>query len=114
MLQAPPHQRDTEQLFASDFFDFSIYVDADECNIEAWYLNRFLSLQQTVFRNPKSYFHSYRDLSVTEATKTAQKIWRDINLRNLRDNIEPTRERAHLVIRKGADHLVDQIRLRQI
>ena len=98
----------------SDFFDFSIYVDADESCIEAWYLNRFLSLQQTVFRNPASYFHHYRDLSVDEATDTARKIWRDINLRNLRENIQPTRERAHLVIRKGADHMVDQIRLRQI
>jgi len=98
----------------SDFFDFSIFVDAEEGSIEAWYLNRFLSLQQTVFRNPGSYFHHYRDLSVSEATKTAQKIWRDINLRNLRDNILPTRERANLVIRKRADHSVDQIRLRQI
>ena len=98
----------------SDFFDFSIYVDAEEANIEAWYLKRFMSLQQTVFRNPASYFHHYRDLSVTEATKTAQKIWRDINLRNLRENIQPTRERAHLVIRKRGDHQVDQIRLRQI
>jgi len=98
----------------SDFFDFSIFVDAQEAHIEAWYLKRFLSLQQTVFRNPGSYFHHYKDLSVAEATKTAAKIWRDINLRNLRDNILPTRERANLVIRKRADHTVDQIRLRQI
>ena len=98
----------------SDFFDFSIFVDAEEAHIEAWYLRRFLSLQQTVFRNPGSYFHHYKDLSPTEATKTAAKIWRDINLRNLRDNILPTRERANLVIRKRADHTVDQIRLRQI
>ncbi|MGE0803324.1 MAG: type I pantothenate kinase [Lautropia sp.] len=98
----------------SDFFDFSIYVDADEASIEAWYLNRFLWLQRTVFKNPESYFHHYRDLSPTEATKTARKIWRDINLRNLRDNILPTRERANLVIHKRTDHLVDQIRLRQI
>ena len=98
----------------SDFFDFSIFVDAEEEFIETWYLRRFLSLQQTVFRNPGSYFHHYKDLSPTEAIKTAGKIWRDINLRNLRDNILPTRERANLVIRKRADHTVDQIRLRQI
>ena len=98
----------------SDFFDFSIFVDAEETFIEAWYLNRFLSLQRTVFRNPGSYFHHYKDLTPSEATKTAGKIWRDINLRNLRDNILPTRERAHLVLRKRADHTVDQIRLRQI
>ena len=93
---------------------FSIFVDADEESVEAWYLKRFLSLQQTVFRNPGSYFHHYKDLSLAEATKTAGKIWRDINLRNLRDNILPTRERANLVIRKRADHTVDQIRLRKI
>lgn len=98
----------------SDFFDFSIFVDADEASVESWYLKRFLSLQQTVFRNPGSYFHHYKDLSLGEATKTAGKIWRDINLRNLRDNILPTRERANLVIRKRSDHTVDQIRLRQI
>jgi type I pantothenate kinase len=98
----------------SDFFDFSIFVDAQEPFIEAWYVKRFLSLQQTVFRNPGSYFHHYKDLTHSEANKTAAKIWRDINLRNLRDNILPTRERANLVIRKLADHTVDQIRLRQI
>jgi type I pantothenate kinase len=98
----------------SDFFDFSIFVDAQESFIEAWYVKRFLSLQQTVFRNPGSYFHHYKDLTLSEANKTAAKIWRDINLRNLRDNILPTRERANLVIRKRADHTVDQIRLRQI
>jgi len=98
----------------SDFFDFSIFVDAQEPFIEAWYLKRFLALQQTVFQNPGSYFHHYKDLTLSEATKTAAKIWRDINLRNLRDNILPTRERANLVIRKRADHTVDQIRLRQI
>ena len=98
----------------SDFFDFSIFVDAEEPFIEAWYINRFLHLQRTVFQNPGSYFHHYRDLSPEEATRTASKIWHDINLRNLRDNIMPTRERANLVIRKRADHTVDQIRLRQI
>ena len=98
----------------SDFFDFSIFVDAQEPFVEAWYINRFLSLQRTVFQNPGSYFHHYKDLTLSEASKTAAKIWRDINLRNLRDNILPTRERANLVIRKRDDHTVDQIRLRQI
>ena len=98
----------------SDFFDFSIYVDALEEHIEAWYVRRFLKLQQTVFRNPSSYFHHYRDLTESEATKTARMIWRDINRRNLRENIRPTRERADLVLRKRADHTVDDIWLRRV
>ncbi len=98
----------------SDFFDFSIYVDALEQDIESWYVTRFLKLQQTVFQNASSYFHHYRNLTPSEAEKTARKIWRDINLRNLRENISPTRERANVVLNKRLDHSVDQVQLRQI
>jgi len=98
----------------SDFFDFSIYVHAQESDIEAWYINRFVKLQQTIFRNPASYFHHYRDLTESEARKTAAKIWRDINLQNLRQNIYPTHERANVVLNKRLDHAVEEIHLRQI
>lgn len=98
----------------SDFFDFSIYVHAREADIEAWYVNRFLKLQQTVFRDPASYFHHYKDLNSSEAVQTARKIWRDINLPNLRNNIYPTHERANVVLNKGLDHSVEEIHLRQI
>lgn len=98
----------------SDFFDFSIYVDASEEDIERWYQHRFLSLQQTAFQRADSYFHHFRDLSYDEAMKVASDIWREINLRNLRENIAPTRERANLVVRKDADHQVGEILLRMI
>lgn len=111
---AEPGRVAAPSVVVSDFFDFSIFVDADEADAEAWYLNRFLSLQQTAFRNPSSYFHRYKDLSTSEAIKTARKIWREINLVNLKENILPTRERANLVLRKRPDHSVDQVRLRAI
>lgn len=104
----------TANLIVSDFFDFSLYVDADESDIEQWYVARFLALQQTVFRNPKSYFHHYRDLSPEQATEVARQIWAEINLTNLRENILPTRERANIVLRKRLDHSVDEVWLRQI
>ena len=98
----------------SDFFDFSIYVDAAEADIERWYQHRFLSLQQTAFRRTDSYFHHYQHLSQDEALKVASDIWREINLRNLRENIAPTRGRANLVVGKQADHRVGEILLRMI
>ena len=98
----------------SDFFDFSIYVDAAEADIERWYQHRFLSLQQTAFRRSDSYFHHYQHLSQDEAMKVASDIWREINLRNLRENIAPTRGRANLVVGKQADHRVGEILLRMI
>lgn len=101
-------------IIVSDFFDFSIYVDADTQDVEAWYVKRFLTLQRTVFRDPRSYFHHYRELGPDEAVEVGRGIWRDINLVNLRENILPTRERANLVIRKRADHSVGEVRLRQI
>jgi type I pantothenate kinase len=100
-------------LFVSDFFDFSIYVDAAERDVERWYVERFLTLRQTVFTDPGSYFHRFAVLSEHEAVETAQGIWREINGVNLRDNIQPTRERAHLILEKGPDHAVDGVRLRR-
>ena len=101
-------------VFVSDFFDFSIYVDANEADIEQWYVERFLTLRDTVFRNPSSYFHRYASLTPEEARATALAIWRDINLVNLRENVLPTRDRAHLVLEKGRDHAVKKVRLRKL
>jgi type I pantothenate kinase len=102
------------RLFVSDFFDFSIYVDALEEDIEQWYIERFLTLRETAFRDPASYFQRYAQLSTEEAVLTARGIWRTINGPNLRDNIEPTRGRAHLIMRKGRDHGVQELRLRKL
>ena len=101
-------------MFVSDFFDFSIYVDADERDIEQWYLERFSRLRDTVFTNPSSYFHRYASLSPEDAIDTARRIWRTINLVNLRENVLPTRERAHLILEKGRDHAVRRVRLRKV
>ena len=100
--------------FVSDFFDFSVYVDAEEEDIEAWYVERFMTLRETIFRDPNSYFHHYAALSAEEARSVAHGIWASINLINLRENILPTRERAHLVLDKGANHAVSSIRLRRL
>jgi type I pantothenate kinase len=97
--------------FVSDFFDFSIYVDADPEHIERWYIERFLALRRTAFQDPRSYFHSYAGLSDAEARAVAQDKWRSINEPNLRQNIEPTRTRARLILRKDASHAVSAIRL---
>jgi type I pantothenate kinase len=98
----------------SDFFDFSIYVDADENDIEQWYVERFLRLRETVFQNPSSYFHRYADLTPEQALDTGRMLWRTINLVNLHENILPTRERAHLVLQKARDHAVRTVRLRKL
>jgi type I pantothenate kinase len=100
--------------FVSDFFDFSIYIDAEEPEIERWYVERFLSLRGSVFKNPASYFHKYAALTDDEAVGEARRIWREINGKNLRENVLPTRERAHLILKKGADHRVEKVRLRKI
>ena len=97
--------------FVSDYFDFSIYIDADEPDIEQWYVDRFLALRASVFKNPDSFFRFYAELSDEEAIATARRIWREINGLNLRENIAPTRERASLVVHKTADHRVDQVQL---
>jgi type I pantothenate kinase len=101
-------------LFVSDFFDFSIYVDANESDLEQWYVERFLQFRDTVFRNPSSYFHRFAALSTAEAVETARGIWRTVNLVNLRENILPTRERAHLILEKGRDHAVRRVKLRKL
>jgi type I pantothenate kinase len=93
-------------MFVSDFFDFSIYVDAAEPDIEQWYIERFQALRETVFQNSSSYFHRYAALTPEQAVDTALDLWRSINLVNLRENILPTRERAHLILEKGRDHAV--------
>ncbi len=98
----------------SDFFDFSIYLDADVADLRKWYIDRFFSLRDGAFRNPRSYFHRYAALSDLEAHETAARIWQTINLVNLRENLLPTRPRADLVLRKGADHFVRSVFLRKL
>lgn len=102
------------RVFVSDFFDFSIYIDADEPAIEAWYVSRFLALRETVFRDPRSYFHRYSSLSESQAIETAREIWHSINGVNLRENIQPTRDRARLVLEKGPDHAIRRVHLRTL
>jgi type I pantothenate kinase len=100
--------------FVSDYFDFSIYIDADESHIEEWYVQRFLKLCETVFQDPNSFFQYYAHLTHDEAVETARGIWREINGKNLRENIAPTRTRASLLLRKGLDHRVTDVSLRRL
>jgi type I pantothenate kinase len=100
--------------FVSDFFDFSVYLDADEDVLLSWYIDRFLTLRSTAFRDPKSYFHRYSNLSDAEARETAAGIWRKINLVNLHDNILPTRQRADLILKKDESHAVEEVALRRL
>jgi type I pantothenate kinase len=104
----------TPRIFVSDFFDFSIYVDARDEDVRRWYIERFLTLREAVFRDPKSYFHRYADLTDEQARETAANIWDAINGVNLRENIEPTRERAKLILKKGPDHEVRRVLLRKL
>jgi type I pantothenate kinase len=101
-------------LAVSDFFDFSIYVDARAADARQWYVDRFLSLRLTAFAQPESYFHRFASLSDEEAVALAEQIWDSINAPNLEQNILPTRGRATLVLRKGADHAVERVRLRKL
>jgi len=114
MLQTGDGSGRAARIFVSDFFDFSIYIDADEGDIERWYSERFLRLRETVFQNPRSYFHRYAALSDGEAVQTARGIWRNISGLNLRENIQPTRDRARLVLEKGPDHAVRRVHLRTL
>ena len=98
----------------SDFFDFSVYIDAEEPVLRDWYVRRFLALRDTAFHDPRSYFHRYALLSDDEATATAIAIWERTNLANLEDNILPTRPRATLILKKGADHVVETVALRRL
>ncbi len=100
--------------FVSDFFDFSIYVDADEDQIHKWYISRFKRLRETAFRDPASFFHRYAQLSDDAAQAIAEGLWANINLKNLHENILPTRPRANLILRKGKDHLVEEVALRKL
>lgn len=99
-------------VIVSDFIDFSVYLDADELDIERWYVERFFLLQRTVFKTRHSYFHQLEDLEPGQIADAARQIWRDINRVNLLENILPTRERANLVLRKTADHLIGEVWLR--
>jgi len=99
---------------ASDFFDFSIYLHAEEPLLRRWYVERFLKLRETAFRNPNSYFRRYAAISEAEAVATARRLWETINLLNLEENILPTRWRADLILRKGALHKVERVDLRKL
>jgi len=100
--------------FVSDFFDFSIYIDAEEDLIHGWYITRFMRLRETAFRNPESFFHRYSQLSEDAARAIAEGLWANINLKNLKENILPTRPRADLILKKGANHLVEEVALRKL
>jgi len=109
-----PAEGEDPQPFVSDFFDFSIYLDADENIVRDWYVDRFLGLRSTSFRDPDAYFHRFSNLSDEEAVEVATSIWTSINLANLHKNILPTRERADLVLRKGQDHAIRDVYLRKL
>jgi len=115
VLQPARLPRDGKAIpFVSDFFDFSIYLDADEADLHRWYVNRFLRLRHTAFRDPLSYFRKYAELSEDEAVETANGLWNGINLPNLRENIVPTRQHASLILRKGASHRIEEVALRRL
>ncbi len=98
----------------SDFFDFSIYIDADEGLIHNWYVNRFMNLRKTAFRDPNSFFNRYASISEDAALSIAEGLWQNINLKNLRQNILPTRPRADLILSKGKNHLIETVALRKL
>ena len=100
--------------FVSDFFDFSVYLHAEDEDLERWYIERFMRLRETAFRDPRSYFKKYADLSDEEARRTARSIWTRINLRNLHENVLPTRARASLVLTKGPPHRIEAVALRKL
>ncbi len=106
--------KDSPALAVSDYFDASIYVDADEPHVRQWYINRFLSLRETAFARPDSYFHSFAQLTDQEAIERAAHIWDTINAPNLKRNIEPTRSRATIILRKGHDHAVQSVHMRKL
>lgn len=115
VLQPARLPKDGEAIpFVSDFFDFSIYIDAEPDVIQDWYVARFMRLRSTAFRDPGAYFHRYTTLSHDNAIARALEIWRTINLKNLEENIVPTRQRARLILKKTADHRVEQVSLRKL
>jgi len=100
--------------FVSDFFDFSVYIDAEPATIERWYVERFMRLRRTAFRDPAAYFHRYASLTDVEAEAKALEIFRSINLKNLEENILPTRQRARLILKKGSSHLIETVAVRKL
>ncbi len=115
VLQPPRPVKDgSATAFVSDFFDFSIYLDAEETVLRDWYVQRFMRLRSTAFRDPKSYFHRFVHASEEEALGIANGLWDRINLVNLRENILPTRPRASLILRKGLDHSIEEVALRKL
>lgn len=111
VLASAPNPHD---IAVSELFDFSIYVDADHDHIAQWYVNRFLALREAAFSNPNSFFKVFADISDDEAVTRALGYWNEINLPNLVENVEPTRHRARLILRKAADHTVETVRLRKL
>ena len=101
-------------LFASDFIDFSIYIDADDEDLESWFMERFFRLRETAFRDPTSYFRRFAEMSEDEAGAFGKMVWQTINLPNLRENVVPTRGRADLILKKGKSHTIEDVRLRRV
>jgi type I pantothenate kinase len=115
VLQPPATRADGSRTGAiADYFDFSVYVDADPALIREWYIERFLRLRETAFADPQSYFHRYATLTDAQAVATASGIWGSINEPNLVTNVAPTKDRATLVLTKGPDHSVSRIALRKL
>ncbi len=110
VLQAPPAGSGTT--LPSDLMDLTVYVDAAETDIHRWFVERFLALRGSVFSDPESFFHEYAALTDEQAVQIAERVWRSINGRNLREHIAPTRRRADLILGKGPDHRVEEIHLR--
>lgn len=114
VLQVNSQRGSDNRVFVSDFFDFSIYVDAAEADIVKWYINRFETLRATAFQDPVSYFHKYANMSPQESQKMATDIWNEINRPNLHENILPTRYRADLILTKDVNHFVKKVKVRWI
>jgi type I pantothenate kinase len=115
VLQGPRPMKDGRPIpFVSDFFDFTVYVDADDDDLRRWYVARFMRLRDTAFRDPRSFFRKYAEISEDEALKIANGLWERINLKNLWENIKPTRPRASLILRKGANHAIEEVALRKL
>ncbi len=114
VLQVNSQKGQNNKVFVSDFFDYSIYVDALEKDIIQWYIDRFESLRATAFQDPNSYFHKYASMTLEESTEMANQIWNEINKPNLHDNILPTKYRADLILKKGSNHFVNNIKVRKL
>lgn len=112
--QPSPSEADRAVPFVSDFFDFSVYIDADEDTLRRWYIRRFMRLRETAFQDPESYFHRYSKLKDDEAAAVSLHIWNGINLPNLHNNVRPTRARADLVLTKGEAHKIERVDLRKV